>query len=59
MWDIAYALYTSVPLGSFAPDDTAEATVPYAGARHDSDRTRRIALFLASYGLSTPLDLQD
>nr|WP_272907641.1 phosphotransferase [Paenibacillus xylanexedens] len=29
MWDIAYSLYTSVPLASFSPDPTSGKTVGY------------------------------
>lgn len=59
LWDIAYALYTCVPLASFAPDDAADATVVYSVHPHASERTRRITLFFESYGLVPPRDLQD
>lgn len=59
LWDIAYALYTSVPLGSFAPDDTTDATVVYSASHHAAERRRRIRLYFESYGLVPPRDLQD
>ncbi|WP_246552753.1 aminoglycoside phosphotransferase family protein [Paenibacillus tritici] len=45
MWDIAYSLYTSVPLASFAPDYASGSTAPYRSECHAADRRRRIHLF--------------
>lgn len=58
MWDIAYTLYTSVPLASFAPDHFSETTVPYQNELHAAERRRRIHLFFESYGISAPNNLQ-
>lgn len=58
MWDIAYSLYTSVPLASFAPDYATGSTVAYDAALHGADRGRRIHLFFEAYGLSVPEDLK-
>jgi Phosphotransferase enzyme family len=58
MWDIAYTIYTSVPLASFAPDYSSGTTVAYKADLHAGDRRRRILLFMKSYGISVPDDLQ-
>lgn len=58
MWDIAYSLYTSVPLASFAPDYATGSTVAYDTELHAADRCRRISLFFEAYGLPVPQDLQ-
>jgi hypothetical protein len=50
MWDIAYCLYTSVPLASFAPDYSSGAIVTYQSALHAGERFRRIKIFLEAYG---------
>ena len=57
MWDIAYSLYTSVPLGSFSPDDSSGKTVDYQSHLHAAERRRRIHLFFEAYGISVPHDL--
>lgn len=57
LWDIAYSLYTSVPLASFAPDPPG-ATVSYQTNLHAEERRRRIHLFFESYGICIPKDLQ-
>ncbi|AZN41924.1 phosphotransferase enzyme family protein [Paenibacillus albus] len=54
MWDIAYTLYTSVPLASFAPDHITAATVAYQSELHATERRRRIQLFFESYGIAVP-----
>lgn len=60
LWDIAYALYTAVPLASFAPDGANAAVVNYSvEEHHDSARGRRIAVFFDAYGLPMPVDLKD
>ncbi|MBP2898877.1 aminoglycoside phosphotransferase family protein [Escherichia coli] len=58
MWDIAYTLYTSVPLASFMPDYTSGETVPYQSELHAAERRRRIKLFFESYGLPILNELQ-
>ncbi len=58
MWDIAYSLYTSVPLASFSPDPASGKTVAYQAELHATERRRRIQLFFDSYGTSVPDDLQ-
>ncbi|WP_243633424.1 phosphotransferase [Paenibacillus xerothermodurans] len=51
MWDIAYTLYTTVPLASFAPDYSSGTTVAYCADLHAAERCRRIHLFFQSYGI--------
>lgn len=58
LWDIAYTVYTVVPLATFSPDSDSETTIPYA-KRDAIDRKRRLTLFFESYGLPMPEDLQD
>ncbi len=57
MWDIAYTLYTSVPLASFAPDLSWATTTAYRSDLHAEERRRRIRLFFESYGMPVPDDL--
>lgn len=54
MWDIAYSIYTSVPLASFAPDYTSGSTAAYQTHLHASDRCQRIQLFFEAYGIPVP-----
>lgn len=58
LWDIAYSLYTSVPLASFAPDHFSGTTVAYQSDLHAAERRRRIHLFFESYGLPVSTDLR-
>jgi hypothetical protein len=58
IWDIAYTLYTSVPLASFAPDYYSGATGTYQSDSHAEERRRRIQLFFESYGTPIPNELQ-
>ncbi|WP_232510270.1 aminoglycoside phosphotransferase family protein [Paenibacillus crassostreae] len=58
MWDIAYSLYTSVPLSSFAPDYSSGSTVAYQSDLHAVERRRRIHLFFESYGIPVSNDLR-
>ncbi|MBM7679329.1 thiamine kinase-like enzyme [Gracilibacillus alcaliphilus] len=54
-WDIAYTLYTCVPLSRFYWAETGEAV--YYNSLQDADRTKqRILLFLEAYGDSTEQD---
>ncbi|MGG4402823.1 phosphotransferase [Paenibacillus sp. FSL H7-0942] len=59
MWDIAYVLYTSVPLANFSPEMDGKGVMPYVSQAHGTVRKERIALFMATYGLSVPADLKD
>ncbi|AIQ37631.1 aminoglycoside phosphotransferase [Paenibacillus sp. FSL R5-0345] len=58
IWDIAYTLYTSVPLASFAPDYSSGKTTLYRSDLHAVERSRRIHLFFESYGAPIPKELQ-
>ncbi|WP_246293878.1 phosphotransferase [Paenibacillus planticolens] len=58
MWDIAYTIYTSIPLASFAPDPFSGTTVAYQNEIHAAERRRRIHLFFESYGILVPNNLQ-
>ncbi|MCY9577884.1 phosphotransferase family protein [Paenibacillus alvei] len=58
MWDIAYSLYTSVPLASFTPDYASGSIVAYKSDLHAAERRRRIHLFFDSYGIPVPNDLR-
>jgi len=58
MWDIAYSLYTSIPLASFAPDHSLAKTVEYESELHAAERRRRIQLFFESYGIPVPNELR-
>ncbi len=57
-WDIAYTLYTTVPLSSFEPDLNTSLTMDYIPELHAENRHRRISLFFQSYGLKVPDDLK-
>lgn len=59
LWDIAYTLYTSVPLASFAPGEADREVIPYEQERHAASRKRRIERFFQSYGMNVPGDLKD
>ncbi|WP_340003750.1 aminoglycoside phosphotransferase family protein [Paenibacillus sp. FSL K6-0276] len=61
LWDIAYTLYTSVPLGWFTPDRSSGTTevVAYQHEKHVAERRRRIHLFFESYGIPVPNNLQE
>ncbi|WP_150266105.1 aminoglycoside phosphotransferase family protein [Paenibacillus tepidiphilus] len=58
MWDIAYSLYTSVPLASFSPDPISGKTVAYRTDLHATERRRRIHLFFEAYGITVPKELR-
>jgi hypothetical protein len=58
MWDIAYSLYTSVPLASFSPDHASGKTVAYQMELHAAERRQRIHLFFESYGIPMPNELR-
>jgi len=61
LWDIAYTLYTSIPLGDFTPDVSSGKmeVVPYQREKHAAERRRRIHLFFESYGVPVPNNLQE
>lgn len=46
IWDIAYTLYTSVPLAGFSPGGEDYAVVEYNKVDHASIRRERIQIFL-------------
>ncbi|WP_339322096.1 aminoglycoside phosphotransferase family protein [Paenibacillus sp. FSL W8-0194] len=58
IWDIAYTLYTSVPLAGFAPGGEDFSVVEYNKTDHASVRKKRIKLFFDSYGMDVPMDLK-
>lgn len=58
IWDIAYTLYTSVPLAGFSPSGEDYAVVEYNKIDHASMRKERIKLFFDSYGMDVPMDLK-
>ena len=49
LWDIAYTLYTCVPLSRFYLSETGEK-IHYNSSQHVQDRKRRVKLFFESYG---------
>ena len=50
LWDIAYTLYTCVPLSRFYQSETGEAV--YYNSSTDADRIKeRVTLFFESYGI--------
>jgi hypothetical protein len=53
IWDVAYAAYTFVPLASFVPRPDGHI-VPYESSLHAEERSRRLRVLVAAYGL--PLD---
>lgn len=57
LWDIAYTLYTSVPLASFQPDMTKGKIVDYDFS-YEHLREKRIELFFEAYGIPVPKDLK-
>ncbi|MED3893699.1 phosphotransferase [Priestia aryabhattai] len=49
LWDIAYTLYTCVPLSRFYLSETGEK-IHYNSSQHAQHRKRRVKLFFESYG---------
>jgi Phosphotransferase enzyme family len=49
LWDIAYTLYTCVPLSRFYLDETG-ATINYNRSQHAKGMKERISLFFEGYG---------
>ncbi|WP_454191275.1 phosphotransferase [Paenibacillus sp. Marseille-Q7038] len=58
LWDIAYTLYTCVPLSRFYLSETGEQ-VPYDRVKHADKIKQRISLFLESYGTEINRDILD
>ncbi|UJF35805.1 aminoglycoside phosphotransferase family protein [Paenibacillus hexagrammi] len=58
IWDIAYFLYTSVPLAGFAPEPSSGKTMVYQYELHAEERRRRIRLVFEAYGMPMPENLQ-
>lgn len=58
MWDIAYTLYTSVPLAGFSPTGEDYSIVDYDKDKHALIRNERIKLFFSAYGIDVPMDLK-
>src|SRR5690606_7663086 len=58
MWDIAYTLYTSVPLTGFSPSGEGYSVVGYNQQNHALMRHKRIKLFFNAYGMDVPMDLK-
>nr|WP_282446174.1 aminoglycoside phosphotransferase family protein [Paenibacillus silvae] len=56
LWDIAYTLYTCVPLASFSPlaSGHGKAVTSYNKESHAAIRKRRIKLFMDAYGMKVP-----
>ncbi|MEK4661396.1 aminoglycoside phosphotransferase family protein [Priestia sp. FSL H7-0729] len=60
LWDIAYTLYTCVPLANFSPPTqmSGKEVIPYCSEAHAAVRKKRIELFMNTYGVALPLDLK-
>ncbi|MEM1506021.1 aminoglycoside phosphotransferase family protein [Domibacillus sp. 8LH] len=58
IWDIAYTLYTCLPLSSFYPAETEQEVhhVNYDPSLHASLIKKRLTLFFEAYGEEMPLD---
>ncbi|MFF2527757.1 phosphotransferase [Brevibacillus sp. NPDC058079] len=50
LWDIAYTLYTCVPLSRFSLTESGEK-IQYQPLLHAKQRKQRVALFFESYGM--------
>lgn len=57
IWDIAYTLYTFVPLGRFVYDPSCNSLVDYLSEKHADERRRRISGFFNAYGMNQPDDV--
>ncbi len=58
LWDVAYTLYTCVPLSRFYLSESDEV-VEYDSLQHANRVKQRVALFLESYGIGTDADYID
>ncbi len=57
IWDIAYTLYTFVPLGRFAYDPVCDVLMDYKTSIHADNRKKRIEKFFNAYGFNKTDDL--
>lgn len=55
LWDIAYTLYTTIPLSSYQPE--LDGTVRFYEGKDADIRKERIQIFFRSYGMEIPVDL--
>ncbi|WP_041060208.1 phosphotransferase [Jeotgalibacillus campisalis] len=58
IWDMAYTLYTCVPLSRFYLAESGEACF-YNDKMDKNNRKRRIDLFFKAYGVEKPADLME
>jgi len=58
IWDIAYTLYTCVPLTAFSPGEEDRIILEYNKESHAATRKKRIEIFFDSYGICMPSDLK-
>ncbi|MGQ8874457.1 aminoglycoside phosphotransferase family protein [Paenibacillus sp. TSA_86.1] len=61
LWDIAYTLYTCVPLANFSPnlEGQGKSVASYDRETHATVRKKRIKMFMGAYGLHVPPDLKN
>lgn len=57
IWDIAYTLYTFVPLGRYVFEPVGDGMVNYNSNKHADIRKKRISLFFNAYGINKPIDI--
>jgi thiamine kinase-like enzyme len=57
IWDIAYTLYTFVPLGRTVYDPTLNSITDYNSENHAQERKNRIQSFFNVYRMNQPEDL--
>ena len=57
IWDIAYTLYTFVPLGRLVYDPCSDSLIDYHSKKHADERRNRISIFFKAYGMDQPKDL--
>ncbi|MCM3132182.1 aminoglycoside phosphotransferase family protein [Paenibacillus polysaccharolyticus] len=60
LWDIAYTLYTCVPLANFSPklEEQGKSVTLYDRENHANVRKKRIEIFMNAYGLNVPPNLK-
>lgn len=59
IWDIAYTLYTFVPLGRFVYDPDLDVLMDYETRLHAEGRRKRVEKFLKAYGFNQTDELID
>ncbi|WP_434751528.1 phosphotransferase [Paenibacillus amylolyticus] len=61
LWDIAYTLYTCIPLANFSPPPKGQgkSVISYDAVMHAGVRKKRIEMFMKAYGLHAPPDLKN